>query len=312
MAQNHVIGWDAKAFLAEYKASNSYYTKKNLRIDEFQNTIAIVDQGFYIDEDGNRHDFDKLQKMISDTVFVDRELPSVKGKGCGCETVVEVVNEDCLEVARKLVVDGYAPGLLNMASFSNPGGGVASGAGAQEETVFRRTDLFKSLYQFASYAPQYGLKKSPHQYPLDRNFGGVFTPYVTYFRESEQKGFALMTDPVNFAVITVAGIARPDLTPDGREIAPYLVGTVKNKIRTIFRLGALNGCDSLVLGALGCGAFQNPPAHVAKIFREVIDEPEFAGVFRRITFAILDDANAHRLHNPDGNFLPFLRQFPTP
>lgn len=61
----------------------------------------------------------------------------------------------------------------------------------------QRTNLFRSLYQFVPYAEQYGIKASHHQYPLDRNFGGVYTPDAIYFRESEQKGYALLEKPVS-------------------------------------------------------------------------------------------------------------------
>ena len=198
--------------------------------------------------------------------------------------------------------------LLNMASRRNPGGGVTTGAGAQEETLFRRTNLFRSLYQFAPYAGQYGIKPSHHQYPLDRNFGGVYTPDAIYFRESEQKGYALLEEPVSLSFITVAGMNRPDLTDDGY-IADHHVELIKNKIRTIFRMGLVHGHDSLVLGALGCGAFRNPPRHVARLFHEVMEEPEFKNKYRRIVFAILDDHNAHQRHNPEGNFRPFVEEF---
>jgi uncharacterized protein (TIGR02452 family) len=60
---------------------------------------------------------------------------------------------------------------------------------------------------------------------------------------------------------------------------------------------------------LGCGAFRNPPNHVAEIFHEQLVLGEFAGVFDRVVFAIFDDHNAHRDHNPDGNVLPFQRMF---
>lgn len=81
------------------------------------------------------------------------------------------------------------------------------------------------------------------------------------------------------------------------------------KMRTIFRIGLDQGHDSLVLSAMGCGAFANPPAHIARLFHQVIDEPEFKGRFRLIDFAILDGYRTGLRHNPEGNLLPFQREF---
>ena len=120
-----------------------------------------------------------------------------------------------------------------MASRQNPGGGVQNGAGAQEENLFRRTNLFQSLYQFAPFASNFGLHKSKHQYPLDRNFGGIYTPHATVFRGTEQDGYPLLDTPYQMSFIAVAGINRPALASPER-IAPELVEPVKNKIRTIF------------------------------------------------------------------------------
>ena len=108
--------------------------------------------------------------------------------------------------------------------------------------------------------------------------------------------------------IAVAGINRPALESRER-IEPELKEPIKNKIRTIFRIGLLHGHDSLVLGALGCGAFRNPPSHIAKLFHEVMEEPEFKNKYRILLFAILDDHNAKLKHNPDENYLPFVREF---
>ena len=108
--------------------------------------------------------------------------------------------------------------------------------------------------------------------------------------------------------IAVAGINRPALEAPER-IVPDLVEPVKNKIRTIFRIGLLNGHDSLVLGALGCGAFRNPPSHIAELFHEIMEESEFKNKYKLLLFAILDDHNAKLKHNPDGNYLPFVREF---
>ena len=310
--------WDSqKDFLEKYRIlmerirhgdHSAYYQVKELRIKEFRNTIDIVNKGRYVTEKGTYYSFPDDSDMMCKTVFYEREICLPEAVQ-GCEqTIVEVQNIDCLYAGVQLKERGYNPAVLNMASRRNPGGGVVTGAGAQEETLFRRTNLFRSLYQFAPFAGMYGIKTSHYQYPLDRNFGGVYTPEAIYFRESEQKGYALLDNPVSLSFITVAGMNRPDLTAEGM-IADYHVEPIKNKIRTIFRIGLAHGHDSLVLGALGCGAFRNPPRHVARLFHELMDELEFKNKYRRIVFAILDDHNAHQSHNPEGNYKPFADEF---
>ena len=312
------ITWNAeKDFLERYRAlmervkngdNDAYYKVKELRSKEFRNTIGIVSQGCYIAESGKEYVFAYDSVMASNTVFYEREIHMGDIPQCDEQTIVEVQNIDCLYAGVQLKEQGYNPAVLNMASRRNPGGGVVTGAGAQEETLFRRTNLFRSLYQFAPFAGMYGIKSSHCQYPLDRNYGGVYTPGAIYFRESEQKGYALLDNPVSLSFITVAGMNRPDLTADGM-IADHHVEPIKNKIRTIFRIGLVHCHDSLVLGALGCGAFRNPPRHVARLFHEVMEEPEFKNKYRKIVFAILDDHNTHQSHNPEGNFKPFADEF---
>lgn len=71
----------------------------------------------------------------------------------------------------------------------------------------------------------------------------------------------------------------------------------------------MHGHDSLELSAFGCGAFRNPPKHVAELFKAVFNEPEFKNRFRQVTFAIIDDHNAGKAHNNASNFEPFKRVF---
>lgn len=309
-------GWQAETdFLQSYRHlkgcmkngdREAYYQIKGLRTKVYRNTIDLVTQGYYTTEDGKRVELGDGAEMMNATVYYDHEIET--DAPTADETCIEVVNDDCLAVAMRLKADGYIPAVLNMANRHHPGGGVDNGAAAQEETLFRRTDLYRSLYRFSPLAKVYGLPPSSHHYPLDSHFGGIYTPGATIFRESEDQGYRLMAEPVSMDFISVAGKNRPDLTPDGL-IAPHHVPAICDKIRTILRIGLAHHHDALVLGALGCGAFCNPPAHVARLFHEVLSEPEFYQKFRRITFAIIDDHNAHRPHNPEGNYRPFFAEF---
>ena len=178
--------------------------------------------------------------------------------------------------------------VLNLANQQDPGGGVYTGSGAQEESCFLRSNYYTALYPFAQYAEQYDLPRAEAQYPLDRNFGGVWSAGVTVFRGHELDGYPLLEEPWQTNFIAVAAINRPATVMEHGELMlhPSMVAGMRNKIRTIMGIAADNGVSNLVLGTLGCGAFKNPPKHVAALFREVLEEPAFKGRYRRIVFAI--------------------------
>ena len=57
-----------------------------------------------------------------------------------------------------------------------------------------------------------------------------------------------------------------------------------SRARHMLRIAAANGDEILVLGAFGCGAFQNKSEIVARAYKEVL--PEFDGYFKLIEFAV--------------------------
>lgn len=316
--------WNSTDFISTYeplmkKAAKgdriAYYKVKELRAQEYRSTIEIVNQGYYTTEDGKRVTFPTITRMEHETKFYKNEFRVDNIPTNEEETKIIVRNVDCLEEGVRLCREGYNPAILNMASRRHPGGGVMLGAGAQEESLFRRTNLFRSLYQFTEYFINHVWYKkyitpvsTGECYPLDRNFGGIYTPGALLFREDEQHGYKLMESPECLSFISVAGMNRPKIK-DATHIADDLIEGTKNKMRTILRIGLRHGHDSLVLGALGCGAYRNPPSHIAKLFHEVFEEPEFKNKYRLISFAILDDHNTHQAQNPEGNYKPFADEF---
>lgn len=278
----------------------------------FRQTLSIIldNGGDYICEDGSRAFVEREGLLQDSTVMYDRPF-SVADVPClpsGEHTSVEVVRGDCLEVAYDYTRLGFRRvAVLNCASYRNPGGGVLNGCRAQEEDLFRRTNLFRSLYQYAPYAGQYGLNAKYPQYPLDKHFGGVYSPDVTVFRTRD---YRLMPHPFCIDVISAASVNRPRLTCDGRHFADREdISTVKDTIRTIFRIGLANGIDCLILCPIGCGAFANPPEDVAMFFKEIMEEPEFRDKYRKIVFSILEDHNSMRRGRPSGNYAPFADVF---
>lgn len=294
--------------ISQANHENKYTMLHDMRRKVFQDTVSIVRRVGYYSKQDVYIELPDPESMKQGTRFYSVELPPCNNVPLKQDMVIEVINVDSILAAKRLKDNGFNPAVLNMASRQNPGGGVLNGAGAQEENLFRRTNLFLSMYQFASYAAEYGLVKSRYQYPLDRNFGGVYTPEACVFKGLEKDGYPLLDEFFQLSFIAVPAMNRPALDCNGR-IVTGLIHGIKNKIRTIFRIGLRKGHDALVLGAWGCGAFRNPPAHIARLFHEVLDEVEFKNKFRQIVFAILEDHNSRKEHNPEGNLIPFKREF---
>lgn len=267
--------------------------QKNAAI--FRETMRCINQGGYTTPSGAWIPFD-FSDMLARGKCFQHELPAASSPAVDGGTRVMVEANDCLKAAERLVSEGYNPALLNFASAGHPGGGVETGARAQEETICRRSTLVRSIYSFSkTYAARYHFDCAQgERYPIVSPFSAVYSPSVTVFREGLE--CTMMEQAFNVAVITCAALNLGGkysirLTPEGH-MPQEAIDITRNKIRTIFRIGLLYGHDSLVLGAFGCGAFRNPPEEMARLFHEVMEEPEFKDRYRLITFSIIDDHNA--------------------
>lgn len=205
-------------------------------------------------------------------------------------TTIQIVNNDVLCVAEELYnkphnVTGSKILVLNLASDSQPGGGVKNGAMAQEEELFRRTNYFMSLTE--------------EFYPLKKT-NVIYTPNVHVVKDNNYKD---LEKTFTVSMIAAAAIRRPDLTKiNTYKDADYVImlKTIENIFQTAYTLGY----TTLVLGALGCGAYANPPLEVIKIYNNCLKK--YAKYFMNITFAVLskgtdnfDLFDKHILRNKD-------------
>lgn len=273
-------------------------------ITVYSETIENITIGDYINGNGDVVGFKKVSKLKKGTVMY-QSLPKSKTTPFFDNPKVYVQNIDTLQKAKEL---GETCAVLNMASSRNPGGGVRNGSRAQEEELCRRSNLLLSLYSFVSQGKDlFGFSNTDiSEYPIPC-YGGIYSPCVNVFRSA--LSYSPLPEPFLCNVISVAGVIHPTLDPKTGWMVKKHVPVVKGKIRAILRIAILHGHSKLVLGALGCGAFKNPPAHVATLFKEVLQEEEFKNSFEEICFAILEDGNSKKSHNPDGNIKPFADVF---
>ena len=267
---------------------------------------------------GDRQAFLDNTKLYTDAYSVADLGEIYPATQTGC------INADCVDVAQHLMEQGYNPAILNLASAKSPGGGYHDGYAAQEESLCHSSNLSLSLYQYGSpkhkHIRECGVPLKTLGYPLDRNFGGIYTPNVTFFRNDRAKFFAMRETAFSCDVITVAALsfngrtqfsgvdeisfraADGGFTPEGEAI-------MLNKIRTIFRMGVEHSKDAIVLGAFGCGAYKLPAEAVAPLFHRVMNEPEFAGKFKLLVFAIRE--KARKPNGLNGKFAPSYEEFGT-
>ncbi|KAK3986398.1 hypothetical protein QBC44DRAFT_361605 [Cladorrhinum sp. PSN332] len=198
--------------------------------------------------------------------------------------------------------------VLNLANAGTPGGGWERGATAQEECLCFRSTLGASLraglYPWETREGLYTRDVVIYRGPLSYTppYGHELSSQLEYSDGAERL-------PV-VSVLSVAAIYKPRARAVGaarraRNTFANLDdrNLTKDKIRLTLRMAARNGHTALVLGALGCGVFANPPVAICECFAEVFQEPEFSGGwFKEIVFAILDPRG-------DGNYAIFQRHF---
>ena len=100
------------------------------------------------------------------------------------DTSISVVRNRSFQAAEKLTAEYDRVAVLNFASATNPGGGVKTGASAQEECLCRISNLYPCLKQPRLWEPFYGFHRGlPHRNYSDRI---IYSKDVTVFKTDEE------------------------------------------------------------------------------------------------------------------------------
>jgi uncharacterized protein (TIGR02452 family) len=193
--------------------------------------------------------------------------------------IIEFVKEDCVDAALRET----NPLLLNMADWEIAGGCVTTGSAAQEEELFRRSDYHKVLLQ--TYYPMEPLQT-------------IISKDVEFYCSGIKDGYVPYDAPRKIDCVAAPAVRFPYLDR-GRGFNsfgdPKDAKLMEEKIQMLFHAAHMNGNETIILSAWGCGAYGCPTDHVAEIFKSVISK----GVpVKKIVFAILGP-----------NFQPFKDSF---
>ena len=298
-------------------ADPDMYNIRRLRLEVQQQTLDACARGSYRLPDGTVIEIQPSppltlvqdagcgEKPPRTPVDTSRDGGSVDSRG-GRPPCVQVRDSDCLTEALLLRERGLRVAVLNMANAYTPGGGWEAGAGAQEENLHRRSNLHCFLADATGDAWR---REGRGCYPIP-DTGALYSPQVCVLRGPEAAGYPFLPQPQLVDVLSCAARAHPQTVMVGGEqrLVPHEAALLSANTCNMLALARTKGAQALVLSALGCGAFCNPPKHVAEVFKEQL-VGEFADAFEEVVFAIFNDHNAYRSHNPEGNFVLFQRVF---
>ena len=229
----------------------------------------------------------KTTEVFFEDVYPDFDASSVK------DTKITVSGDRSFQAAMRLHEENPEAkiAVMNFANAFQAGGGVTTGAGAQEECLCRTSTLYPLLYNRT-------MKNSFYKYHRDKGSPRasdslIYTEGVVICKTDEDMPERMPQE--DWVTVDVITIAAPDLRIKSNIHVPDIGGrTFMNNAelfgyhvkRAIHMLtcAAAKGADILVLGAFGCGAFQNDPEVVARAYKTALQE--FPKVFERIEFAV--------------------------
>lgn len=234
------------------------------------------------------------QSVQGTKVYKEGEEIKLPTKTAGTETKITVTPYRTLQAAGVLHKENPEKKIAvhNFASGTNPGGGVTKGSSAQEECLCRCSTLHPVLKIPMLWKQYYKFHRERHDTRYTDTC--IYTPEVYVIKTDTETPVRM--ERKEWYQVDVLTCAAPNLrlysqqnngekgiqTPKVSD--KELLELHKKRARHMLSVAAANGAEILVLGAFGCGAFQNKPEIVARAYREILEE--FQGRFQQIEFAV--------------------------
>jgi len=256
---------------------------RNQRKTAAEETVAICKAGQYLLPGGSQVDVrEEISRAVKGTVLYSLEdLPRLSTGPGTTATKLEVTNETTFSAVTRLREATGHVACLNFASAKNPGGGFLNGSQAQEEALARSSALFPCLLAAPGHYERNRANRSALYLDL-----AIFSPQVPFFRDDTGK---LLPKPILASVITAAAPNAGAIRANEPAKVSLIAPTLERRTEIVLHIAQAHAVDRLVLGAWGCGVFQNDPVLVARSFIKLLTAPgKFNGVFKVVVFAIYD------------------------
>lgn len=261
--------------------------KKTERIQIAKNTLEIIEQGHYTNRKGVTVSIkEPMQKCIESSILYTAVSFEDVGKKIApiltaskAPTMFDVLDATTLEAAHRLTREGVTDIVaLNFASAKNPGGGFLNGSQAQEESIARSSGLYPCLI------------KNSEMYRINRNHGSclytdnmIYSPDVPVLKDDDGE---LLDAPYLLAIITSPGVNAGAIKRNEPHNVSHIEPVMISRIEKVLSVALVHGHKNIILGAWGCGVFENEPNDIANYFALHLKEGRFKNRFERVIFAI--------------------------
>jgi uncharacterized protein (TIGR02452 family) len=267
--------------------------KKTARIHLVDETLAILNQGGYWNPSGKWVEIAEAQKVSKvETAIYEEMWHSAFHADEKTKTSFEVRDETTLGGLIRYWIDSRPSHLacLNFASARRPGGGFLRGADAQEESLCRSSGLYPCLKEATDF---YEANASCGTFLYTDQM--LFSPRVPFFRDSDGR---LLDEVVLASVITAPAVNAGMILQKESRNSRAIRSTMHRRAERILKLAQIKSIDCLILGAWGCGVFQNDPEEVANIFHDLLVKDAYRDVFPKVVFSVYDRTSSKAVIRP--------------
>jgi uncharacterized protein (TIGR02452 family) len=274
--------------------------KASTRKIKAQETLDIIKKGFYETENKRINLKEILAKALSKTVLyrpnefegiINNSLQHADNQNF--KTEFKVLRTTVLKAAKEMAANGESVGCLNFASAKNPGGGFLGGALAQEESLALSSTLYPTLMK---HYEMYEFNRSRKTYLYSDYM--IYSPDVVMFRDDDGE---LLEDPYQLTILTSPAVNVGAIKNNKPSEIDEVETTMLQRMDKVLAVFAYHGIKHLLLGAWGCGVFQNNPNDIARYFADFLLEGRYKNCFETVVFAIAD-------RNEDGKNIEAFRK----
>lgn len=219
-----------------------------------------------------------ISSILKTKIYFENDYPELQRETKN--TKIAVTKERTFEAVQRLknTYPDAKIAAMNFANAFHPGGGVKSGAGAQEECLCRCSTLYPCI-DIEEASAYYR-----HHQDLNSDLATdslIYTPNVTVCKTDTDIPERMLKEQwYQTDIMTIAAPDLADITLSDQE----LYNIHFQRITHMLTVAGHENVDVLVLGAFGCGAFHNDPNIVSKAFHDAI--AKFPHVFEYICFAV--------------------------